>query len=84
MLGMYLLGVVYLVRRQMIQLEEEEEEEKEEDMIVMIDKQGKTDIKTLNKVLNDAKEVLTWKSASQNNKEMEFHNTALFVFSLYF
>ena len=79
MLVMYLIGVVYLVRRQMIQLEKEEE-----DMIVMIDKQGKTDIKTLDKVLNDAKEVFTWKSASQNNKEMEFHNTALFVFSLYF
>ena len=58
MLGMYLLGVVYLVRRQMIQLDEgDEEEEKEEDMIVVIDKQGKTDIKTLDKVLNDAKEV---------------------------
>ena len=54
MLGMYLLGGVYLVRRQMIQLEEEAEE----DMIVVIDKQGKTDIKTLDKVLNDAKEVL--------------------------
>ena len=62
MLGMYLLGVVYLVRRQMIQLDEEDEEEvKEEDMIVVIDKQGKTDIKTLDKVLNDAKEVLMWK-----------------------
>ena len=59
MLGMYLLGVVYLVRRQMIQLNEEDEEEvKGEDMIVVIDKQGKTDIKTLDKVLNDAKEVL--------------------------
>ena len=58
MLGMYLVGVVYLVRRQMSQLEEEEdEEEKEEDMIVVIDKQGKTAIKTLDKVLNDAKEV---------------------------
>ena len=58
MLGMYLLGVVYLVRRQMIQLDEGyEEEEKEEDMVVVIDKQGKTDIKTLDKVLNDAKEV---------------------------
>ena len=59
MLGMYLLGVVYLVRRQMIQLDEEEV--KEEDMIVVIDKQGKTDIKTLDKVLNDAKEVFMWK-----------------------
>ena len=58
MLGIYLIGVVYLVRRQIIQLEEmEEEEEKEEDMIVVIDKEGKTDIKTLDKVLNDAKEV---------------------------
>ena len=53
MLGMYLLGVVYLVRRQIIQLEEEE------DMIVVIDKKGKTDMKTLGKLLNDANEVFT-------------------------
>ena len=70
MLGMYLLGVVYLVRRQMIQLEKEEE-----DMIVMIDKQGKTDIKTLGKLLNDANEVFTWKSASQNSKEIDDRNS---------
>ena len=31
----------------------------EEDMIVMIDKKGKTDIKRLNKVLNDKKKVFT-------------------------
>ena len=71
MLGMYLLGVVYLVRRQIIQLEEEAEE----DMIVVIDKQGKTDIKTLGKLLNDANEVFTWKSASQNSKEIDDRNS---------
>ena len=31
----------------------------EEDMIVMIDKKGKTDLKRLNKVLNDEKNVFT-------------------------
>ena len=63
MLGMYLLGVMYLVRRQIIQFKEEDKEEEKEDMIVVIDKQGKTDIKTVEKVLNDAKEVFTWKYA---------------------
>ena len=46
---------MYLVRRQIYQVTEEEEE----DRIVMIDKKGKTDIKILDKVINDEKEVFT-------------------------
>ena len=81
MLGIYLIGVVYLVRRQITQLEkeEEDEEDKEEDLSVVIDKQEKTDIKTVNKVVNDAKEVFIWKSASQNNKEIEERNSTKFL-----
>ena len=50
---MYLVGVVYLVWRQINHMVEEE------DMIVMIDNKGKTDLKRLNKVLNDEKKVFT-------------------------
>ena len=45
-----------LVRRQINQVDEEEEEE-EEDRIVMVDKKGRTDIKIIDKVLNDENEV---------------------------
>ena len=44
---------MYLVRRQIYQVTEDVEE----DRIVMIDKKGKTDMKILDKVLNDKKEV---------------------------
>ena len=50
---MYLVGVVYLVWRQINHMMEEE------DMIVMIDKKGKTDLNILNKVLKDKKKVFT-------------------------
>lgn len=47
---------MYLVRRQLHQLTEEEEGE---DRIVMVDKDGKSDIRMLEKVLNDENEVFT-------------------------
>ena len=50
---MYLVGVVYLVWRQINHMVEEE------DMVVMIDKKGKTDLKILNRVLKDEKKVFT-------------------------
>jgi hypothetical protein len=49
LLALYLVVVVLLVRRQINQVDEEEEE----DRIVMVDKKGKTDIKIIDKVLND-------------------------------
>ena len=49
----YLVAVVWLVKRQIHQVGEEEE-----DRIVMIDKKGNTDIKPLEKVLYDEKEIL--------------------------
>ena len=52
---MYLVGVVYLVSRQIYQVTEDDEE----DLIVMIDKKGKTDIKKLDMVINNEKEVFT-------------------------
>ena len=52
---MYLVGVVYLVSRQIYQATEDDEE----DLIVMIDKKGKTDIKKLDMVINNEKEVFT-------------------------
>jgi hypothetical protein len=54
LLALYLVVVVLLVRRQINQVDEEEEEE---DRIVMVDKKGKTDIKIIDKVLNDENEV---------------------------
>ena len=50
---MYLIAVVLLVRRQIYQVEEEEME-----MIIMIDKRGKTGIRNIEEVLSDEKEVL--------------------------
>ena len=50
---MYLIAVVWLVRRQIYQVEEEDM-----DRIVMTDKRGKTDIRKVDEVLSDKKEVL--------------------------
>jgi hypothetical protein len=51
---LYLVVVVFLVRRQINQVNEEE---MEEDRIVMVDKKGRTDIKIIDKVLNNENEV---------------------------
>jgi hypothetical protein len=51
----YLVAVVLLVRRQIYQVEEAKEEE---DMIIITDKKGKTDIRLIDDVLSDSKEVL--------------------------
>ena len=56
LLALYLVVVGLLVRRQINQVNEEEEEE---DRIVMVDKKGRTDIKIIDKVLNDENEVFT-------------------------
>ena len=45
-----------LVRRQINQMEEEEENQ---DLVVMVDKKGKTGIKIIGEVLNDKKVVFT-------------------------
>ena len=50
---MYLIGVVWLVRRQINQVEEEGM-----DMVIMTDKRGKTDIRKVEEVLSDEKEIL--------------------------
>jgi hypothetical protein len=55
LLALYLMVVVLLVRRQINQVKEEEEDE--EDRIVMVDKKGRTDIKIIDKVLNNENEV---------------------------
>jgi hypothetical protein len=51
----YLVAVVLLVRRQIHQVEEVKEEE---DMIMITNKKGKTDIRLMEDVLSDSKEVL--------------------------
>ena len=52
---MYLVAVVLLVRRQIYQVEEAKEEE---DMIMITNKKGETDIRLMEYVLSDSKEVL--------------------------
>ena len=54
LVGMYVLTVVFLVRRQLRMVKEEEEEE-ENGVVkaVMIDGRGKTKLKDVEKVLND-------------------------------
>ena len=54
-MSLYLVGVVILVRRQIYQIEEEESEE----LVVVVDKEGKTGIKIVEKVLNDENIVFT-------------------------
>ena len=56
LIALYLVGVVYLVRRQINQLSQGEEEE---DRVVMIDRMGNTNIKVVDKVLSDKNEVFT-------------------------
>ena len=53
LLAVYMIGVVWLVRRQIYQVEEEGVER-----IVIPDKRGTTRIREVGKVLNDKKEVL--------------------------
>ena len=48
LIGVYLVAMVYLVRRQVNQMQEEEEEEVVR--VVMADIRGKTDIRTLNEL----------------------------------
>ena len=50
---MYLVVVVYVVRREVTQVDEEGM-----DTIIMIDKKGKTGIKNVQDVLGDTKEIL--------------------------
>ena len=50
---MYLLGVVYLVGRQLEKVEEV-------DSVLMTDKSGKTIIKAVDNLMDDDKEVLLW------------------------
>ena len=50
---MYLIAVVWMVRRQIHQVEEEGM-----DLIIMTDKMGKTDIRKMEEVLSDKKEIL--------------------------
>ena len=52
---MYLVAVVLLVGRQIYRVEEAKEEE---DIIIVTDKKGKTDIRFMDDVLSDSKEVL--------------------------
>ena len=53
---MYLVAVVWLVRRQIYQVMEEELEEG--GRIVMTDQRGKTEIRRVDRVICDKKEVL--------------------------
>ena len=53
LLAVYMIGVVWLVRRQIYQVEEEGVER-----IVITDKRGKTGIRKVVGVLSDKKEVL--------------------------
>ena len=50
---MYLIAVVWLVRRQIYQVEEEEM-----DRVIMTDKSGSTSIRKVEEVLSDEKEIL--------------------------
>ena len=59
MILLYLVGVIFMVRRQVRQVWREEEDEVEEvSKVVMTDHTGKTNIKSVEKVLNDKLEVL--------------------------
>ena len=53
LLAVYMIGVVWLVRRQIYQVEEEGVER-----TIMTDKRGKTGIRKVGEVLSDKKEVL--------------------------
>ena len=53
---MYLVAVVWLVRRQIYQVMEEELEEG--GRIVMTDQRGKTEVRMVEKVLSDKNEIL--------------------------
>ena len=50
---MYLIAVVWLVRKQIHQVEEEEM-----DRVIMTDKKGKTGVRKVEDVLSDKKEIL--------------------------
>ena len=54
LLAVYLVAVVWLVRRQIYKLDDEVDE----DRILMTDQEGKTDIRKIEHVLSDKKEVL--------------------------
>ena len=53
LIAVYLVVVVYVVRREVTQMDEEGV-----DRIIMIDKKGRTGIKTVKDVLSNDKEVL--------------------------
>ena len=55
LIAVYLVAMVWLVRRQVNQMQEEEEEEAVR--VVMADIRGKTDIRTLNELIISRREV---------------------------
>ena len=54
---LYLIGVIYMVRRQVRQVWREEEEEMV-GKVVITDQAGATNIKAVDKIVNDEEEVL--------------------------
>ena len=58
LVGLYLVGVVFLVRRQIHQVaDNEDDEDDEDDRVVVTDNKGKTKVKLLDKVINDEEDI---------------------------
>ena len=66
LIAVYLVAVVWLVRRQIYQVVEEDM-----DRIVMTDQRGKTEVRMVEKVLSDKNEVLMWFSFVLHMKNIE-------------
>ena len=66
LIAVYLVAVVWLVRRQIYQVVEEDM-----DRIVMTDQRGKTEVRMVEKVLSDKNEILMWFSFVLHIKNAE-------------